>query len=168
MEKCIALVDGIRCNRNQKNSTNPNCDAHYRHLRKWGEYREIGNMGPRGVLSMRDPTGRKQCRRCLEWKTIDSFHNSPSSPDALQSLCKLCSNVTVLNSYYNAGGYNPEKKMKESSLAKAIADAHKKSVAENTIQAYTEVVRQCQRETSQLQTVPFMRSDSQQAHCYRY
>lgn len=63
---------------------------------------------------------------------------------------------------------NPEKKMKESSLAKAIADAHKKSVAENTIQAYTEVVRQCQRETSQLQTVPFMRSDSQQAHCYRY
>lgn len=64
--------------------------------------------------------------------------------------------------------FNPEKKMKESSLAKAIADAHKKSVAENTIQAYTEVVRQCQRETSQLQTVPFMRSDSQQAHCYRY
>jgi hypothetical protein len=53
-----------------------------------------------------------------------------------------------------------QKKMKESSLAKAIADAHKKSVAENTIQAYTEVIRQCQRETSQLQTVPFMRSDS--------
>ncbi|MBC3878513.1 hypothetical protein H8K38_11885 [Undibacterium sp. FT79W] len=64
--------------------------------------------------------------------------------------------------------FNPEKKMKESSLAKAIADAHKKNVAENTIQAYTKVLRQCQRETSQLQTVPFMRSESQQAHCYRY
>ncbi len=64
--------------------------------------------------------------------------------------------------------YNSAKKMKESSLAKAIADAHKKSVAENAVEAYTEVLRQCQRETSQLQTVPFMRAESQQAHCYRY
>ncbi|MBK1890636.1 hypothetical protein Undi14_11370 [Undibacterium sp. 14-3-2] len=78
-------------------------------------------------------------------------------------------NVLIIDAVReNDRWFNPEKKMKESSLAKAIADAHKKSVAENTIQAYTEVIRQCQRETSQLQTVPFMRSDSQQAHCYRY
>jgi hypothetical protein len=63
--------------------------------------------------------------------------------------------------------FNPEKDERIVSR-KSNCGCAQKSVAENTIQAYTEVIRQCQRETSQLQTVPFMRSDSQQAHCYRY
>lgn len=62
----------------------------------------------------------------------------------------------------------PRSQIGASSLAKAIDGAHRKGVIESGVEAYTEVLTQCQRETSQLQIVPFMRSDSQQAHCYRF
>jgi hypothetical protein len=57
---------------------------------------------------------------------------------------------------------------RESSLASAIARAAKKSVIERGVEASTDAVLQCQRESSPALTTPFMRSDSQQAHCFRY
>lgn len=106
---------------------------------------------------------------------VDVMRNQSNDSENMTTRMPLIKRVSQLRNVLivdavqeNDPRFNPEKKMKESSLAKAIADAHKKSIAENTMLACTEVVRQCQHETSLLQTVPFMRSDSQQAHCYRY
>lgn len=50
----------------------------------------------------------------------------------------------------------------------ALQNAWKKGVVEESVEAYTEVLVQCQKEQSPALTTPLMRSDSQQAHCFRY
>jgi hypothetical protein len=56
----------------------------------------------------------------------------------------------------------------ESPLAHAIGSAAKKGVVDVAVQAYTEVLTQCQKAQSPALTSALLRSDSQQAHCYRY
>lgn len=58
--------------------------------------------------------------------------------------------------------------MRESPFALAIARAAKKGVIEESVEAYTDVLVQCQQAQSPVLTTPLMRSDSQQAHCYRF
>lgn len=58
--------------------------------------------------------------------------------------------------------------MRESPFALAIARAAKKGIIEESVEAYTDVLVQCQQAQSPVLTTPFMRSDSQQAHCYRF
>jgi hypothetical protein len=58
--------------------------------------------------------------------------------------------------------------VRESPFALAIGRAAKKGVIELGVEAYTEVLVQCQKETSPALTTPLLRSDSQQAHCYRF
>jgi len=53
-------------------------------------------------------------------------------------------------------------------IARAISDAAKPDAIATGIAASTEVLLACQREQSSTLTLPFMRSESQQAHCYRY
>lgn len=53
-------------------------------------------------------------------------------------------------------------------IARAISDAAKPDVIATGIAASTEVLLACQREQLSTLTLPFMRSESQQAHCYRY
>jgi hypothetical protein len=55
-----------------------------------------------------------------------------------------------------------------SPFARAIGQAKKKGVIEAGLEGYTEVLIQCQKAQSTVLTTPFMRSDSQQAHCYRF
>jgi hypothetical protein len=55
-----------------------------------------------------------------------------------------------------------------SSFTAALQNAWKKGIVEESVEAYTEVLVQCQKEQSPALTTPFMRSDSQQAHCFRY
>lgn len=58
--------------------------------------------------------------------------------------------------------------LREPSLAQAIGRAGKQGIVERSVEAYTEVLIQCQQNRSPILTVPFQRSDSQQAHCYRF
>jgi hypothetical protein len=59
--------------------------------------------------------------------------------------------------------------IRESPLALAIGEAAKKGVIELGVEGYTEVLIQCQKEqSSPALTTPFLRSDSQQAHCFRF
>lgn len=50
----------------------------------------------------------------------------------------------------------------------ALQNAWKKGVVEESVEAYTEVLIQCQKEQSPALTTPLIRSDGQQAHCFRY
>lgn len=58
--------------------------------------------------------------------------------------------------------------LREPALALAIGRARKPGIVERSVKAYTEVLIQCQQNRSPILTVPFQRSDSQQAHCYRF
>jgi hypothetical protein len=58
--------------------------------------------------------------------------------------------------------------LREPALAQAIGRAGKQGIVERSVEAYTEVLIQCQQNRSPILTVPFQRSDSQQAHCYRF
>lgn len=58
--------------------------------------------------------------------------------------------------------------LREPALALAIGRAGKQGIVERSVEAYTEVLIQCQQNRSPILTVPFQRSDSQQAHCYRF
>jgi len=55
-----------------------------------------------------------------------------------------------------------------SPLALAIESAAKKGVIAVGVEAYTDVLIQCQRKQSPAATTALMRSDSQQAHCFRF
>jgi hypothetical protein len=57
---------------------------------------------------------------------------------------------------------------RESAFARAIGQAARKGVIELAVEAYSEVLIRCQKEQSTVLTTPFMRSDSQQAHCFRF
>ena len=56
----------------------------------------------------------------------------------------------------------------ESAFARAIARAAKRSAVELALEASTKIIIMCQKERSPAFTTPFFRSDSQQAHCFRY
>jgi hypothetical protein len=56
----------------------------------------------------------------------------------------------------------------ESAFARAIARAAKRSAAELALEAATRIIIMCQKERNPALTTPFFRSDSQQAHCFRY
>ena len=56
----------------------------------------------------------------------------------------------------------------ESAFARAIARAAKRSATELALEAATKVIVMCQKERNPALTTPFFRSDSQQAHCFRY
>jgi len=58
--------------------------------------------------------------------------------------------------------------LREPALALGIGRAGKQGIVERSVEAYTEVLIQCQQNKSPILTVPFQRSDSQQAHCYRF
>jgi len=57
---------------------------------------------------------------------------------------------------------------RESAFALAISRAAKKGVIELGVEASAEVLIQCQKAQSVVLTTSFLRSDSQQAHCYRF
>ena len=56
----------------------------------------------------------------------------------------------------------------ESAFARAIARAAKRSASELALEAATKIIVMCQKERNPALTTPFFRSDSQQAHCFRY
>ena len=53
-------------------------------------------------------------------------------------------------------------------LSVALARAWKRSFIEKGVDDAKGALLACQRETSLLLTVPFMRSEGQQAHCFRF
>lgn len=56
----------------------------------------------------------------------------------------------------------------ETALSMALTRAWKRSFIEKGVDNAKGALLACQRETSLLLTVPFMRSEGQQAHCYRF
>jgi len=56
----------------------------------------------------------------------------------------------------------------ESALSLAMGRAANKGIIERGVDEYTEILIQCQKAKSVVLTSPFLRSDSQQAHCYRF
>lgn len=58
--------------------------------------------------------------------------------------------------------------LRESALARGIGQAARQGIVERSVEAYTEVLIQCQQNKSPILTESFQRSDSQQAHCYRF
>ena len=63
---------------------------------------------------------------------------------------------------------NTSPSSRSSQLAVAIAGAAKKDFIEAGIEASRRALIECQQETSTLLVMPSLRSDSQQAHCYRF
>ena len=59
-------------------------------------------------------------------------------------------------------------RMPESPFALAIRTSVKKGIIELGVEAYSEVLIACQKEQSATLTLPSLRSDSQQAHCFRF
>lgn len=57
---------------------------------------------------------------------------------------------------------------RETALSVALARAWKKGFIEEGVEGARNVLLVCQKETSLLNTMPFMRSYSQQAHCFRF
>jgi hypothetical protein len=70
----------------------------------------------------------------------------------------------------NARPYSPRGPTRDyaSTFAKAIGSARVKSIVEESVQGYTEVLAACQQEQSSLLTIPFQTADSQQSHCFRF
>jgi hypothetical protein len=56
----------------------------------------------------------------------------------------------------------------ETTLSVALARAWKRDFIEEGVEGTRNMLLECQRETSVLLTMPFMRSDGQQAHCFRF
>lgn len=56
----------------------------------------------------------------------------------------------------------------KSRFALAIGRSAKKGIIELGVEAYTDVLIQCQKEQSPTLTMPLLRSDSQQSHCFRF
>lgn len=56
----------------------------------------------------------------------------------------------------------------ETALSVALAKAWKRDFIEEGVEGTRNMLLECQRETSVLLTMPFMRSDGQQAHCFRF
>jgi hypothetical protein len=76
---------------------------------------------------------------------------------------------TVLDSYAGGNGVviiNP--RAPENALAVALARAWKRDFIEEGVEETRNVLLECQHETSVVLTTPLMRSDAQQAHCYRF
>lgn len=59
-------------------------------------------------------------------------------------------------------------RLRVSALALAIEGAAKKGFIERGIEMSNEALMQCQKETSPVLTTAYLRSDSQQAHCFRF
>ncbi|RFP17643.1 hypothetical protein D0T25_12875 [Duganella sp. BJB488] len=57
---------------------------------------------------------------------------------------------------------------RDTRLAQAIAGAAKKDFIEAGIEESRRALIECQKETSAVLVMPSLRSDSQQAHCYRF
>jgi hypothetical protein len=57
---------------------------------------------------------------------------------------------------------------RESPFSLALGNAAKRGLIAVSVEAYTDVLIQCQRKRSPAATTPLMRSDSQQAHCFRF
>lgn len=57
---------------------------------------------------------------------------------------------------------------RKSPYARAIEKAARRGVVELAVEAYTDVLIQCQKAQSVVLTTPFLRSESQQAHCFRF
>jgi hypothetical protein len=58
--------------------------------------------------------------------------------------------------------------VRHAAFVSALQGAWKKGIVEESFEGYSEVLIQCQKEQSPLLTLPFQRSDSQQAHCFRF
>jgi hypothetical protein len=56
----------------------------------------------------------------------------------------------------------------ETALSVALGRAWKRDFIEEGVEGTRNMLLECQRETSLLLTMLFMRSDGQQAHCFRF
>lgn len=59
-------------------------------------------------------------------------------------------------------------KSRDAQMSSAIAGAAKKDFIQEGIEASRKALLACQQETSAVLVMPSLRSDSQQAHCYRF
>ncbi|XLZ70146.1 hypothetical protein ABT364_27025 [Massilia sp. SR12] len=56
----------------------------------------------------------------------------------------------------------------QTAAARALDQAWKKDAAEANLKAWSEILIKCQQATNPAWTTAIMRSEAQQAHCYRY
>lgn len=83
-----ALICSVEdCGR--KHNTGGYCYTHYARVKRTGS---IGDPAIREHVStvIRDAQGRKQCRLCREWKTLDNYHGSKNCADGLNPRCRRC------------------------------------------------------------------------------
>lgn len=57
---------------------------------------------------------------------------------------------------------------RQTPFARAVDEAWKKDASEGNLKAWSEVLIKCQQATNPAWTTAMMRSEPQQAHCYRY
>lgn len=57
---------------------------------------------------------------------------------------------------------------RETAAARAMNEAWKKDASETNLKAWSDVLVKCQQATNPAWTTALMRSEPQQAHCYRY
>ncbi|MGW8393987.1 hypothetical protein [Pseudoduganella sp. HUAS MS19] len=57
---------------------------------------------------------------------------------------------------------------RQTAVARALDEAWKKDASETNLKAWSEVLLKCQQATNPAWTTALMRSEPQQAHCFRY
>ncbi|RFP19355.1 MULTISPECIES: hypothetical protein [unclassified Duganella] len=111
------------------------------------------------------------CLVCVTTHAADSEGKTPSRV-ALNSPGGLLVRLTFAKGLQQAGleaaPTTATSYSRNTPLSLAIAGAAKKDFIETGIEASRRALIECQQETSTLLVMPSLRSDSQQAHCYRF
>lgn len=63
------------------------CSRHYQRVKKFGDAETNLNLSKRSKM---DEDGRKQCKSCLEFLKLESFHSQKSGVGGVRSECKAC------------------------------------------------------------------------------
>lgn len=81
----LCSADGCK----RKHNTGGYCYTHYVRVKTTGAPGD-GAIRTYEPTALRDEQGRKRCRLCREWKTVDNFHSSRNCADGLNPRCRRC------------------------------------------------------------------------------
>lgn len=87
LERPTRLCSVNGCGR--KHNTGGYCYTHYVRMRTTGTVGDAA-IRPYESGSARDEQGRKRCRLCREWKTLDEYQVSKNCADGLNPRCRRC------------------------------------------------------------------------------
>lgn len=96
------------------------CEGHREQDRKGQALRPLGFRLPSGTASARDELGRKRCRDCLEWLSVEQFAGNRGQGGDLKNSCRSCRRITGLARKYSLSRERYEQMLAEQNHGCAI------------------------------------------------